>query len=95
MYEREVHVIVIRKQIYLPADEDRRLKEIARTRGQSEAALIREAIRQRLDDEDERDVAWRRLEKLLEALPIAGEATHRFQRADVYAERLDKYDGTR
>ncbi len=90
MYETERQVIGIRQQVYLPADEDRRLKEMARARGQSEAALIREGIRQRLDDDGKRDVAWRRLEKLLEAWPIAGEATHRFQRADVYAERLDK-----
>ena len=86
---------MIRKQIYLPADEDRRLKEIAHACGQSEAAVIRDAIRRRLDAEDARDAAWYRLEKLLDSLPSSGSASDGFHRSEAYAERLAKYDGAR
>jgi predicted transcriptional regulator len=84
---------VIRKQIYLPVAQDRRLKEIARAGGQSEAALIRDAIRRRLEQEDARDAAWGRLKALLEAMPSRGSAGDRFDRSDAYADRVDKFDG--
>lgn len=84
---------MIRKQIYLPAAEDRRLKEIARIRGQSEAALIRDAIRGRLEQEDARDAAWDRLKAMLEALPSRGSVKDRFNRSEAYADRVEKYDG--
>ncbi len=81
---------MIRKQIYLPVAPDRGLKEIARARGQSEAALIRDAIRRRLEQEDARDAAWGRLKAMLEAMGSAGD---RFDRSDAYADRVDKCDG--
>lgn len=83
---------MIRKQIYLPAEEDARLKEIARAEGKSEAQAIRDAIRRRLDEEDERDRAWRRLEQTLDALPAQGTDTDRFDRGEAYRDRVDKYD---
>lgn len=86
---------MIRKQIYLPAQEDARLKEIAKSQGRSEAALIREAIRHRLDDEDARDASWQRLRTLLASLPASGKASDRFDRSEAYAERTERYDGAR
>lgn len=83
---------MIRKQIYLPADEDARLKEIARAAGTSQAAVIRAAIRSRLDEEDERDAAWARLEKLWETLPSLGSPNDRFSRLDAYQDRFERYE---
>ncbi len=86
---------MIRKQIYLPAQEEQRLKEIARSQGRSEAAIIREAIRHRLAQEDSRDAAWQRLRRLLASLPPTGTASDRFNRAEAYADRMERFDRTR
>ncbi|MGC8488554.1 MAG: ribbon-helix-helix protein, CopG family [Clostridia bacterium] len=83
---------MIRKQIYLPADEDQRFKEIAMAEGRSESAVIRDAIRSRLDEEDEREAAWQRLEKLLQTLAPVGMPAGRFNRSDAYRGRLERYD---
>jgi predicted DNA-binding protein len=87
--------LMIRKQIYLPAQEDRRLKEIARAQGRSEAALIREAIRRRLDEEDARDASWQRLRALLASSPATGSASDRFDRREAYVDRTSRYDEAR
>jgi len=86
---------MIRKQIYLPAQEDSRLKQIAKSQGRSEAALIREAIRQRLDEEDARDASWQRLKILLASLPASGKSSDRFDRNEAYADRTKRHDGPR
>lgn len=86
---------MVRKQIYLPEQEDRRIKEIARSEGRSEAAVIRDAIRRRLEEEDSRDAAWDRLTKMLEALPSRGTASDRFDRSEAYESRTDRYDDAR
>ena len=82
---------MIRKQIYIGAAEDERLKQIARTNGISEAALIRGAIRRRLQEEDARGAAWKRLEEMLRERPITG-VPERFQRRGAYLDRMGKYD---
>ena len=86
---------MIRKQIYLPADENRRLKEIARSQGRSAAALILDAIRRHLEEEDARDAAWNRLEKMLDALPSMGSASERFDRSEAYEGRVNRHDSPR
>jgi hypothetical protein len=86
---------MIRKQIYLPAQEDRRLKEIAKSQGRSEAALIREAIRHRLEEEDSRDASWQRLKMLLASLPAAGKSSDRFDRNEAYADRMKRHGSSR
>jgi predicted DNA-binding protein len=80
-------VPVIRKQIYLGVEEDRQLKAIARQEGKSEAAVIREAIAQRLRDAAARDTAWQQLQQLLRALPADGNLQP-LRRAEIYQERL-------
>jgi len=82
---------LIRKQIYIGAAEDERLKQIAHANGISEAALIRGAISRRLQEEDTREAAWNRLQGMLRERPIVG-APQRFQRSDAYSDRLGQYD---
>ena len=82
---------MIRKQIYIDAAQDERLKQIARTNGISEAALIRGAINRRLKEEDARGLAWTRLEEMLRQRPIIG-VPERFQRAGAHSDRVGKYD---
>jgi Arc/MetJ-type ribon-helix-helix transcriptional regulator len=86
---------MVRKQIYLGEDEDRRIKQIARSEGRSEAAVIRDAIRRLLEEEDSRDAAWDRLTRMLEALPSTGVASDRFDRSEAYRGRTDRYDDAR
>jgi predicted transcriptional regulator len=89
----EAMASTIRKHISLPAAEDRRLQEIARTRGQSVAALIRDAIGRHLEQEDAQDAAWDRLKVMVEALPSRGSAEDRFDRSEACADSVDKFDG--
>ncbi len=78
---------MIRKQIYLGATEDRQLKAIARREHKSEAAVIREAIAQRLREAADRDRAWEELAHLLRELP-ADSQCRPVRRAEIYQERL-------
>lgn len=45
---------MVRKQVYIEVAQDRRLKRLARARGQTEAALIREALDALADRADAR-----------------------------------------
>ena len=82
---------MIRKQIYISAAEDERLKQIAQANGISEAALIRNAIDQRLQEEDAREAAWNLLQGMLHERPTVG-APQRFQRSDAYSGRVGQHD---
>jgi len=82
---------MIRKQIYLHPYQDKRLKEMIRARGGSEAELIREAIEYRLmiGREPRRDEgAWEAERLFIEGLmqrPLRKARTWR--REDLYAGR--------
>ncbi|CAB1129562.1 putative Ribbon-helix-helix protein, copG family [Candidatus Hydrogenisulfobacillus filiaventi] len=79
---------MIRKQIYLRAEDNARLKEIARRAHKSEAAVIREALTRQWQTAQEADQAWADLKARLLALPAASAHTP-FRREDAYAGRLE------
>jgi|BEDMetMinimDraft_2_1075160.scaffolds.fasta_scaffold13096_2 hypothetical protein len=81
---------MIRKQIYIGSQEARLLKEIARRERKSEAAIIREALARRLEEETARDKAWQQLEEFLLALPADG-SCRPLTRDEVYEERLGRF----
>jgi hypothetical protein len=81
---------MIRKQIYLGSEEARLLKEIARREHKSEAAVIREALAQRLQEETTRDKAWQALEQFLLNLRADG-SVQPLTREEAYEERLGRF----
>lgn len=81
---------MIRKQIYIGVQEARLLKEIAHRERKSEAAIIREALARRLEEELSRDQAWKQLEEFLRALPADG-SFRPLTRDEVYEERLRRF----
>ena len=54
---------MVRKQFFITADQNRRLKELAAITGKSEAELVRDVVDRRLDEEqqgaDDWKAAWR------------------------------------
>jgi hypothetical protein len=87
---------MIRKQIYIEPEQERRLKERARKLDVSEAELIRRGIEEILSEpseDDERVTAW---EKELEFIrdraklkvPQSGRT---WTRVELYDERLDRF----
>ncbi len=81
---------MIRKQIFLGADQNESLKRLARRTGRSEAFIIREAIETRLAAERTADGAW---EGLLDRWRRAGQdqEARSWSRNAIYTERLGKY----
>jgi len=92
---------MIRKQIYIEAEQERQLKKLAQRLGVSEAQLIREALhrefgladskrqsRQRLDRQ-----AWdeerRFIERLIAQGPVRGGRS--WTRDELYEERLSRH----
>jgi hypothetical protein len=74
---------VVRTQIQLTDAQAQALKRVARERDVSMAQLVREAV-DRVLDEDERQVKWRR------ALAVVGKYRDREGRTDV-ARNHDRY----
>ena len=92
---------MVRKQIYLSADADRRIKSEAKLRRVSQAALIREKLepeksagaRPRVaSPEDARTEALAALRRLRRATPDGAGTGRKFRREDAYADRLDRID---
>jgi hypothetical protein len=81
---------MIRKQIYIGSEEAHLLKEIARRENKSEAAIIREALARRLEEETTREKAWQLLEEFLLALPADG-CFRPLTREEAYEERLGRF----
>jgi hypothetical protein len=88
---------MVRKQVYITPEQDRKLKECSQRLGVPEAEVIRRGI-DLLEDEDaaqeaERLTAWRRVLSMMEERdkirPESGGIDH-FDREEVYAERLDR-----
>jgi predicted DNA-binding protein len=93
---------MVRKQVYITAEQDRRLKEMARTRGVATAELVRSGIDKELEQVEDGD-DWR--ESLLELTkkPLISEETaqhmkkvvrdmrkHSLVRLDDIARRMNK-----
>ncbi|MBI4674591.1 MAG: hypothetical protein HY741_23345 [Chloroflexi bacterium] len=92
---------MVRKQIYISKRQHQLLKRIAHKRQVSEALLIREAIDQQLQSAEQglsTDAeAWQRAFGLMKSLHAQGPLPNRsreWTRADLYAERINRY-GTR
>lgn len=92
-------MVMIRKQIYLSPEDDRRLKAEAKRRQISEAAVIRGKLAspdnagshsRYVPDEKARKEAIAALRKLRVATPEGPGAGRIFNREDAYAERLDR-----
>jgi hypothetical protein len=92
---------MVRKQVYIATEQERRLKELAQRRGLSEAELIREALdrefelgggraaRIRLLDPQAWDEEKEFIERLIAQGPLEGE--RHWTREELYAERLNRY----
>jgi hypothetical protein len=88
---------MVRKQVYIERRQDQTLKRLARQLSVSEAEVIRRGIelleRECVSSEEERRAAWQRLRALMDkhvrSRP-AGSGIEKFDREEVYAERLDK-----
>ena len=105
MYIEVVHMSkMIRKQVYIAPEHEGRLKELAQTRGVSEAELIREALDHelglimrkasrptRLDAK-----AWEAEERLIQQLIAKGPVPggRRWTRQELYEENPDHHGRT-
>ena len=91
-------MVMVRKQIYLHADTDERLKAEARLRGVAEAVVIRERLEhdcpsmRSVDKEGARLRFLQMLERArTEAENYAGpKSDWKFNREDAYEERLER-----
>lgn len=87
---------MIRKQVYLTADQDRLLKRRAREHAVSEAQALRDLLDQGLSPEAEKGKrqreAWARLEGLMQerALIQVPQTGRTWTREELYDERLDE-----
>jgi hypothetical protein len=88
----------VRKQIYIEKRQQTLLRRLARTRGVSEAELIREAIDQQASSGAQSapdPAAWAEARRLMLAMPAHGSAPGRsrtWRREDLYEERLRRVD---
>ncbi len=75
-----------RKQIYIEANQDRRLRDMSRRHGKSESELIREGINRILADPPLDRAAWDRelayIDSLIRKGPLKGGRT--WKREDLY-----------
>ena len=85
---------MVRKQLYLTRAQDRALKERARRERLSEAALVRQAVDQLLDDGTARLAARERLNRIADEIAVAFPAEPRapgegrgWTRDELYDER--------
>jgi hypothetical protein len=88
---------MVRKQVYITPEQDKKLKECAQRLGVSEAELIRRGIELVEGGSDERRIqrlaAWKRLEVMMDEhirTRPEGSGIDKFNRDEVYAERLDR-----
>jgi len=91
---------MVRKQIYIKKHQDQLLKRLARSRGVSEAEIVRRAIEQQAglvapmpfhSDADAWEQAYRFMLSL-QALGPSGLAPRKWNREDAYEERLGRYE---
>lgn len=91
---------MVRKQIYIEPRQEMLLKRLARSRGVSEAELIRQAIDRQVGGVRQRSlppdpVAWEQAYQFMLDLraqgPMEGEQ-RTWRRQDLYEERMKRYD---
>ena len=87
-------MVMIRKQIYLSIEDDRRLKAAAKKRGVSQAAIIRERLAETGRDEAEAAQARARLIEWLREIRERTEegpgTARKFDRNELYDDRTRK-----
>ncbi|MFK7696382.1 CopG family transcriptional regulator [Paenibacillus sp. HJGM_3] len=81
---------MIRKQIYLSEEMNRRLNEISRQRGVPQSEVIREGLEQYITESVKKDELW---EELLSEMKKAPPMDLKWNRDEQYAERTEKYGG--
>ena len=88
---------MVRKQVYIEPRQDRLLKQWAEEMGRTEAEIVREALDQWMESEEQRRdarAAWEKEREFIETRigegPIAGGRTR--TREALYEERLSRYD---
>ena len=78
---------MIRKQIFIPRDQNEALKRLSQRTGKSEGALVRDAIALRLQQEDEASRKWQELLREWASRP-ADDQPRTWQRDDLYSDRV-------
>ena len=88
---------MVRKQVYITPEQDKKLKECSQRLGVSEAELIRRGL-ELVDHEGDiwrmqRLAAWARVQAIMDEhirTRPEGSGIDKFDREEVYAERLDR-----
>ncbi len=78
---------MIRKQIFIPREQDEALKRLSKRTGRSEGALVRDAIALRLGQEDVADKKWHALLQEWASRPADGRV-RAWRREDLYEDRM-------
>jgi hypothetical protein len=78
---------VIRKQIFIPRDQDEALKRLSQRTGKSEGALVRDAIALRLQQEDEASRKWQELLREWASRSVDNQP-RTWRRDDLYSDRV-------
>ena len=90
---------MVRKQIYIEELHDRQLRRIAESRGVSQAEVVRQAIDSQARGERETGIfdpgAWQQAMAFMHSLQRQGtteRVPQRWQRDELYSERLKRHD---
>ena len=89
--------IMIRKQIYIPAQQNTLLKKLARQRGVSEAEVIRQALDREVQMpgiEQNGEEAFAKMEKFMEdrkAIYAGTGEPYKWSRAEIYEDRESRW----
>ncbi|MGB8647229.1 MAG: CopG family transcriptional regulator [Anaerolineae bacterium] len=90
---------MVRKQIYIPRQQEARLKRLAKARGVSEAEIIRQALDRQLSGGASQPFqpdpkAWEEARQFMRELVAQGPLPNRrrqWTRDELYEERLSRY----
>lgn len=89
--------IMIRKQIYIPSQQNILLKKLARQRGVSEAEVIRQALDREVQMpgiEQNGELAFAKMEKFMEqrnAMYAGTAEPYKWNRAEIYEDRESRW----
>ncbi|MDA8345964.1 MAG: ribbon-helix-helix protein, CopG family [Thermaerobacter sp.] len=78
---------MIRKQIFIPRDQDEALKRLSQRTGKSEGALVRDAIALRLQQEDAISRKWQELLREWASRSVDNQP-RTWRRDDLYSDRV-------
>ncbi len=78
---------MIRKQIFIPRDQDEALKRLSQQTGRSEGALVRDAIALRLQQEDAAATKWQELLREWASRDV-DDQPRTWRRDDLYSDRI-------